>query len=265
MFQVSLLSDLLGCSFASLWPLLLRRDPQNFVFKKPHLGGMFNMVNVASMRTRKVRLMILAKSQETCQLAATRVAKVIRMTLEDARPLLTSKLNLKVIFLLRDPRAVLNSLLRAPDNNQFPAGDVTKEAVCDNAFQDVSTFVRIQKYNEDLNRCILPVSYNRFISDPKIVRELFAVFLNLTAEQNALAEDFWQQRFGKKRTKGKRINNQTVSEDILRYFGTVREVGYKADHWKSNGLLNSSVLNWIEANEECQFAIKFIQNLDGEK
>ncbi len=48
----------------------------------------------------------------------------------------------------------------------------------------------------------------------------------------------------------------------VRYFGTVRASDFDADHWRRDGVLNSTLLGWIGENAECQFAIKYIQRLD---
>ncbi len=49
---------------------------------------------------------------------------------------------LKVVFLLRDPRAVLSSLLQAPTDHGFSDAARTKEAVCENAYSDVLSYRR---------------------------------------------------------------------------------------------------------------------------
>ncbi len=88
--QINLLSDLFNCNYASLWPLLLRRDRLRFAFKKPNLHHAFDDLKIGGgggggYNDVRLNMMRMARAQQGCQSSAPRVAKVIRMRLEDAR------------------------------------------------------------------------------------------------------------------------------------------------------------------------------------
>ena len=74
-----------------------------------------------------------------------------------------------VVYLVRDPRAVLNSLVKPLAKNEFRPGDRTVKNVCTNLVQDLDELEAIQRLAKGVpteTTPIMLVKYENLVTDP---------------------------------------------------------------------------------------------------
>ena len=130
-------------------------------------------------------------------------------------------------------------------------------------------YLRMEQYNKAMSENFFPVSYNRLASDPEVFDRLLN-FVGMDQKQRKIAKSVWEDKFIKRKPVRRqprpqdRKDKNSSREEMARYFGTEREAGFVPDHWKTDGVLSKSEIDWVEKNEECLFAIDFIERLDSE-
>ena len=120
----------------------------------------------------------------TCQKAKHRVTKVLRFTLANFETLLQSRGNLKVIHLLRDPRAIVNSRI---GTKWYPSKDVLSntKALCKKMITD---------YQDGLNLFMKYPNRFRFLYyedmnyDPKNKIRAIYKYLGMSVDESKYAQ-----------------------------------------------------------------------------
>ena len=94
------------------------------------------------MKEKDHNISCLVKESLFCKKASNIVIKILRLSLQSAKALLKTIPDLKIIHLLRDPRAVLNSRVKL---TSWYKGFLTSPANVDTDIQ-VRVFVSMQTY-----------------------------------------------------------------------------------------------------------------------
>jgi len=114
---------------------------------------------------------------KACQLYPTHLVKTVRMRVEQAEPLLQKPegLNLKILVLFRDPRAVRSSRLRRKAWCSFPACGSLKRQ-CGDQDQDLEDAERLAKMYPGQ---VSVVKYEEVAKKPKTTLPIILKFLGL--------------------------------------------------------------------------------------
>lgn len=123
--------------------------------------------------------------ERTCRNADTRVAKVLRLRLHTMKMLLNLFPNVLVLYLVRDPRAIINSRI---ETKWFPL-DIHKpvminqniESLCLKMNNDLADFLSLGRtYSSRVHY----VKFESLVSDTQNVKRLYAT-LNITMDKPA--------------------------------------------------------------------------------
>ncbi len=118
--------------------------------------------------------------EETCKKAPFRATKTVRATMDVVPYLLEKNPNLRVIHLIRDPRAVMVSRSEFYDTGRsiYSQGDISKEAkvFCQSIARDVGLRKELEKKYPG---AIMEVVYDGFVQDPVTYTKKFYEFLEV--------------------------------------------------------------------------------------
>ncbi|XP_037084415.1 uncharacterized protein LOC119104799 [Pollicipes pollicipes] len=144
--------NLLTCRLSSLPPMFAREHTRSFIWRKPRLP----------------RGASLDKLTTVCLKQSMRVVKTIRVRLHDVLPLLEVEgLNVHIVHLVRDPRGILNSILR--QRRQWPERRRDPEYTCADMRDD------IRSWRDVTSSRLSVVRYEDVAAHPlKEARRLFA-------------------------------------------------------------------------------------------
>lgn len=118
--------------------------------------------------------------EEMCKKAQFRATKTVRATMDAVEDLLERNPNVRVIHLIRDPRAVMVSRSEFYDTGRsiYSQGDIAKEAqvFCQSIARDVQVRKGLEK---KFPGAIMEVVYDGFVQDPVTYTKKFYEFLDV--------------------------------------------------------------------------------------
>jgi hypothetical protein len=161
----------------------------------------YQLCNSESQRTMQPCAEMLARN---CSSAAMRVTKTVRATMASARLLLERDQNVRIINLVRDPRAVVLSRMSFfSTRGAFSKNNRILEAkiFCRSVTQDFREFYQLQ---ELYHGRMIQVVYDDFVKDPEEYATAIYEFLEEEAPEQTMQ---WLA----KNTKGKR-NSTTIAD-----------------------------------------------------
>ena len=236
----------------------------------------------------------LPKTIKNCQKTKIRIIKTIRLEFtEFSEFFLKNSKNLKIIFLLRDPRAIINSINLSPDF--WPEENHNLKLICD---KNLKNFLKAKKLQKLFPGKIEILKYEDFIENKlKIIEKLYE-FLNISYLlpfaknnlKNHIQKNFESKldqifegekipqapksltRFSKKLSfqefysklkgkhkkkffKAKKINT-LIEHGTFRYYSTFRTEDFRHDHWKEE--LSEKTLMDFQTLPKCIETMKLL-------
>ncbi|XP_075262694.1 carbohydrate sulfotransferase 5-like [Convolutriloba macropyga] len=188
----------------------------------------------------KKQLVNLTQLTRKCQHPHTLfVMKTIRMHLGDLRQFLTTNTGVKLIHLIRDPRAVELSRRNMPHSAQ--RGILGTDRVCDRVWQDVQESDKfVQEFGSDR---ILRLTYDEIILDQINVIKKLHLFANIQLYDSTLDKFFHLTHADRKIGGGFRPTS-------------ARNASYNLNRWKNE--LPKEVIDNMESTESCKQLIETI-------
>ena len=184
-----------------LWPNYKAKDLETVDVMRGVLRNMrtkpheFYATSLKQMR-KKCEFCINKYLKEPCKKTQTRAIKTVRGTMDEAEVLLEKDPNFKVIHLLRDPRGVTRSRMKATWSRGFY--DAHKEdriahVYCTTALHDYMTSERLRdKYPNRLMQIML----EDFISEPEATLAELSHFLGIPFHADALRKLYKRMKPG---------------------------------------------------------------------
>ena len=122
--------------------------------------------------------------QQVCKKAKLRITKTVRATMDSVESIISTTPNIRVIHLIRDPRAVVLSRHRFCSSGQsmYAGGDMVKEAelFCRNLARDVALRRSLEKKYPGV---FMEVRYDKFVLDPLEYTKNIYNFINVTLDE----------------------------------------------------------------------------------
>ena len=288
--KLQMISDFMKCNFEDYLDLLASQVSRQFVFKLPDFALGRDKGRLTPLMLSKI---YLPKTIKNCQKSKIRIMKTIRLEVTELGNYLEKFSNLKVIFLVRDPRAIINSIHLSPDF--WPEENRNSGLVC---HRNSRNFLAAQKLQIEFPNKIQILKYEDFIDNRLATIEKLYDFLNISyllpyAKNNLkihtqkINEPKWDRilegekmpkapkaltRFSKKvsfqqlysKLKGNRKRkffkakkiNTLIDHGSFRYYSTFRSEDFKHDHWKEE--LSAKHLKEIQTLPKCQNALKLL-------
>ncbi|XP_037083939.1 carbohydrate sulfotransferase 3-like [Pollicipes pollicipes] len=148
------LYNLLTCRLSSLPRMFAQRSTRDFIWRKPMLPPETSLDQMTA----------------TCLKQPMRVVKIIRIRLRNLLPLLEAEgLNVYIVHLVRDPRGILNSLLR--QRHEWPERLHVPQHICGDMWED------IQLWRDVTSPRLSIVRYEDVAANP--LREARRLFANM--------------------------------------------------------------------------------------
>ena len=265
--KLGLISDFMNCNFQNYKDILASQVSRQFVFKLPEFALGREQGRLTPLMLSKI---FLPKTIKNCLKTKVRIMKTIRLELAELpEKYLKNSSNLKIIFLLRDPRAIINSINLSPDF--WPEENHNLGLICD---KNSKNFFKAQKLQKLFPNKIKILKYEDFIDNKLQTLGKLYDFLNISYLlpfaknnlKNHTQKNFKQKwdrilegeknpqalksltRFSKKMSfqelysklkgnrkknffKAKKINT-LIDHGSFRYYSTFRNEDFRHDHWK---------------------------------
>ena len=283
--KLSVISDFLTCNFTAnkefYEDLIDSSRARLFTFRKPELAlGVSGWIKFAAVKRGEsrdeLRARIRTDMEEKCLETKFRIVKIFRMKAEqllknhemEMMDLLPK--GTKVILLVRDPRAVANSMARFKSTWSPETANLT--SICQRIVGMVDTASLLPPER------ILLVKYRRLVLRPEVEFSRVVKFLGLSqgeAEEilNSAQErmSFSTESFIKPQSLARgrllreipsrriRTKSSRPIDDMDTYWTTFRNQDFTPDTWKKE--LSQDTLNEIESIPVCKKALIMLQNL----
>ena len=234
-----MVADIFRCVFRNLTAVALSRSARRFVFRKPEMDRLaMHGLSVTDQVDAVIR------AQKICGGTKVRVMKVIRLRLEHAMAIDAPKL--KKVYLMRDPRAVLNSLSRAPFGENFGDKFTKIKIMCARIWRDHLTFT-------ENPREFIPVKYESLMA--KNATEVMTRLVKRLGLEMVLGNDIegLLRRHGMGETRKRRGD---ISQEAFLYYSTYRNDTFVHDHWRKE--LSEERRKQVENDSHCR---KFMETV----
>ena len=284
--KIKLIRSYMNCDFEQAKDVILNDKARNTVFRKSKSA--FKNVD-KRISPEVLDKGGLKKIQTNCNETSIRVLKSIRLDVNDLQSLLQQVDNFKIIGLVRDPRAVIMSLLGSPEKWSERMADMKticrKVVAFSRSIERLGDQLMVLKYEdmmENINGAINDLI--TFTQVPKGVKSNMKAFVKNHKLSQVFANDnpHLPSEIRKTKIREKRslksmddfLRAQTLREEISKanwkflrtknlnkksdgggwyFYGINRHTAFNYNHWKEE--MSPKVLEAIEQDPDCQEAI----------
>eukprot|EP00095_Tigriopus_kingsejongensis_P003494 maker-scaffold875_size86197-snap-gene-0.18 protein:Tk03494 transcript:maker-scaffold875_size86197-snap-gene-0.18-mRNA-1 annotation:"hypothetical protein BRAFLDRAFT_279949" len=124
--------DLYNCEFSGFKHVILRDGDRFFIFRRPFEA-------YRQLLTYPEKIYMVNGMERMCFQSPNRMIKTIRIRLKTVVKTLDMR-SMRLILLVRDPRAIINSMLQAPPGEVFRFNPDLATEVCMNLYEDIITY-----------------------------------------------------------------------------------------------------------------------------